>query len=86
MRIHALQSQGKTVMVTVKNSALCGLIAVSDTLKPESGEAIQQLHDQGLKVVLLTGDNQQTARTIAEQVNIDDILADIDQALASVGK
>jgi Cu+-exporting ATPase len=76
-RIQALQSQGKTVMVTVKNSALCGLIAVSDTLKPESGEAIQQLHDQHLKVVMLTGDNQQTARTIADQVNIDDILAEV---------
>jgi Cu+-exporting ATPase len=76
-RIHALQSQGKTVMVVVKNSALCGLIAVSDTIKPESREAIQQLHDQHLKVVMLTGDNQQTAQTIAEQVNIDDILAEV---------
>ena len=76
-RIHALQSQGKTVMVTVKNSDLCGLIAVSDTLKPESREAIQQLRDQRLKVVMLTGDNQQTARTIADQVNIDDILAEV---------
>jgi len=76
-RIHALQSQGKTVMVAVKNSALCGLIAVSDTVKPESREAIRQLHDQHLNVVMLTGDNQQTARTIADQVNIDDILAEV---------
>jgi Cu+-exporting ATPase len=76
-RIHALQSQGKTVMVVVKDRALCGLIAVSDTLKPESKEAIQQLHDQHLKVVMLTGDNQQTAQTIADQVNIDDILAEV---------
>jgi P-type Cu+ transporter len=76
-RIHALQSQGKTVMVAVKNSALCGLIAVSDTVKPESREAIRQLHDQHLKVVMLTGDNQQTAQTIADQVNIDDILAEV---------
>jgi len=76
-RIHNLQSQGKTVMVVVKNNALCGLIAVSDTLKPESKDAIRQLHDQHLKVVMLTGDNQQTARTIADQVNIDDILAEV---------
>jgi Cu+-exporting ATPase len=76
-RIHALQSQGKTVMVVVKNNVLCGLIAVSDTLKPESKEAIQQLHDQHLKVVMLTGDNQQTAQTIADEVNIDDILAEV---------
>ena len=76
-RIHNLQSQGKTVMVVVKNNVLCGLIAVSDTLKPESKDAIRQLHDQHLKVVMLTGDNQQTARTIADQVNIDDILAEV---------
>jgi Cu+-exporting ATPase len=76
-RIHALQSQGKTVMVVLKNSALSGLIAVSDTLKPESKDAIRQLHNQRLKVVMLTGDNQQTAQTIAEQVNIDDILAEV---------
>jgi len=76
-RIQALQSQGKTVMVVVKDRAVCGLIAVSDTLKPESKEAIQQLHDQHLKVVMLTGDNQQAAQIIADQVNIDDILAEV---------
>jgi Cu+-exporting ATPase len=75
--IQALQSQGKTVMVVVRDNALCGLIAVSDTLKPESREAIQQLHNLHLKVVMLTGDNQQTAQTIAAQVNIDEILAEV---------
>jgi Cu+-exporting ATPase len=76
-RIHALQSEGKTVMVVVKDRTLGGLIAVSDTLKPESKEAIQQLHHQHLKVVMLTGDNQQTAQAIADQVKIDDILAEV---------
>jgi Cu+-exporting ATPase len=76
-RIQALQAQGKTVMVVAKDRTVCGLIAVSDTLKPESKEAIRQLHDQHLKVVMLTGDNQQTAQTIADQVNIDDILAEV---------
>jgi Cu+-exporting ATPase len=76
-RILTLQSQGKTVMVVVKERILCGLITVSDTLKPESKEAIAQLHDQRLKVVMLTGDNQQTAQTIADQVNIDEILAEV---------
>jgi len=76
-QIDTLQSQGKTVMVVVKDNALCGLISVSDTLKPESKDAIQQLHDQHLKVVMLTGDNQQTARSIASQVNIDDVLAEV---------
>jgi Cu+-exporting ATPase len=76
-QINTLQSQGKTVMVVAKDHALCGLISVSDTLKPESKEAIRQLHNQHLKVVMLTGDNQQTAETIAAQVNIDDILAEV---------
>jgi len=75
--IEALQSQGKTVMVVVRDKALCGLISVFDTLKPESKDAIGQLHDQHLKVVMLTGDNQQAAATIAAQVNIDEILAEV---------
>jgi Cu+-exporting ATPase len=75
--IEVLQSQGKTVMVVVRDNALCGLISVSDTLKPESKDAIRQLHDQHLKVVMLTGDNQQAAATIAAQVNIDEILAEV---------
>jgi Cu+-exporting ATPase len=75
--IHSLQSQGKTVMVVVRNNVLNGLISVSDTLKPESKEAIQKLHNQHLKVVMLTGDNQQTAQSIAAQVNIDEILAEV---------
>jgi len=75
--IEALQSQGKTVMVVVRDNMLCGLISVSDTLKPESQDAIQQLHNQHLKVVMLTGDNQQAAATIASQVNIDEIIAEV---------
>jgi len=75
--IDALQSQGKTVMVLVREDKLCGLVAVSDTLKPESKEAVEQLHAQHLKVVMLTGDNLQTARAIASAVNIDDIFAEV---------
>jgi Cu+-exporting ATPase len=75
--IRALQSQGKTVMVVVRDNELCGLISVSDTLKPDSKVAIRQLHDQHLKVVMLTGDNQQTAQSIAAQVNIDEVLAEV---------
>jgi len=75
--ILALQSRGKTVMVVVKDNELSGLIAVSDTLKPDSKEAIRQLRDQHLRVVMLTGDNQQAAQFIAAQVNIDDVLAEV---------
>jgi Cu+-exporting ATPase len=64
-------------MVVVKANELCGLISVSDTLKPDSREAIRQLHDQHLRVVMMTGDNQQTAQSIAAQVNIDEVLAEV---------
>ena len=76
-RINGLQSAGKTVMVVAQDNQLCGLISVSDTLKPDSKAAIQQLHAQNLGVVMLTGDNLQTARAIASQVDIDDVLAEV---------
>jgi Cu+-exporting ATPase len=76
-RIGQLQSQGKTVMVVAREKRLCGLIAVSDALKPDSCEAIKELHDQHLKVVMLTGDNLQTAQTIGNQVRIDEIFSEV---------
>jgi Cu+-exporting ATPase len=76
-KIDLLQSQGKTVMVLVKEKELFGLIAVSDTLKPESKAIIQQLHNQDLKVIMLTGDNFKTAQAIASKVNIDEIFAEV---------
>jgi len=76
-KIDLLQSQGKTVMVLAQENKICGLVAVSDTLKPESKAAIEQLHKQDLKVVMLTGDNFQTAQAIALEVNIDEIFAEV---------
>ena len=75
--IRQLQSQGKTVMLVARQNRLCGLLAVSDELKPDSSEAIQELHRQHLKVVMLTGDNLQTAQAIGKQVNIDDIFSEV---------
>ncbi len=76
-RIRRLQSQGKTVMVIARERQLCGLIAVSDEIKPDSPEAIRELQDQNLNVVMLTGDNIETARTIGNQVHIDDIFSEV---------
>ncbi|MGD8739259.1 MAG: heavy metal translocating P-type ATPase [Desulfobacterales bacterium] len=76
-RIHQLQSQGKTVMVVAKESRLCGLIGVSDELKSDSQQAIRELHEQKLKVVMLTGDNPETAQTIGNQVHIDVIFSEV---------
>jgi Cu+-exporting ATPase len=75
--LRTLQSQGKTLMAVVVEKELAGLIAVADSLKPESKEAVAELHGQGLKVVMLTGDNIQTARTIGEQVQVDEIVAEV---------
>jgi Cu+-exporting ATPase len=76
-QVDALQSEGKTVMMVVKSGKLYGMISVSDALKPESEDAIRQLHKQHLKVVMLTGDNPKAAHSIAAQVKIDEVLAEV---------
>ena len=75
--IQPLQSQGKTVMVVAAGKIPVGVIAVSDTLKPESKEVVNTLQKQHLQVIMLTGDNIQTARAIAEQVHIKDVFAEV---------
>jgi len=75
--VDRLQAQGKTVMVVTLEDRMAGLLAVADQLKPDSAEAIESLHRQHLHVVMLTGDNPKTARTIAEQVGIDDVHAEV---------
>ena len=75
--IQRLQQEGKTVMVITKDDRLAGLIAVADRVKADSKEAIENLHRQHLKVVMLTGDNPQTAATIAAEVGIDDVHAEV---------
>ncbi len=76
-QIGRIQKQGKTVMVVAAERRPIGLIAVADTVKPESQEAIQELKKQNLQVVMLTGDNPQTAEAIAAQVDIDNIFAEV---------
>jgi P-type Cu+ transporter len=76
-QILALQGEGKTVIVVAQERRPLGLIALADTLKPESTEAVRQLHEMGLAVVMLTGDNVQTARAIASQVRIDQVEAEV---------
>jgi Cu+-exporting ATPase len=71
------QAQGHTVMVLAVDERVAGLIAVADTLKADSKEAIAALHRQKMKVVMLTGDNAETARAIAEQVGIDEVFSEV---------
>jgi Cu2+-exporting ATPase/Cu+-exporting ATPase len=75
--VKALQEQGKTVVVVTINSLQVGLIALSDTLKEEAVKAVKELHRQGLKVVLLTGDNHLSAQYIAKQAHIDTVIAEV---------
>ena len=76
-RISSLQNQGKTVVVVAAENKITGLIAVADQVKPESKDAIQSLHKQNLKVVMLTGDNSRTAQAIASEVSIDEVVAEV---------
>ncbi len=76
-QVRSLQDKGKTVMMIVVDKQLAGLIAVADTVNPESKEAIEELHEQDLNVVMFTGDNIQTAKAIASEVNIDKVVAEV---------
>ncbi|MFH2058169.1 MAG: heavy metal translocating P-type ATPase [Pseudomonadota bacterium] len=76
-QVHTLQSHGKTVMVLASDKDIMGVICVSDVIKPESAEAIKALQKQGLKVIMLTGDNIQTAQAIARQVAVDEVEAEV---------
>ena len=68
---------GKTPLLFAKNGRLLGLIAVADAIKPESPEAIRQLRGMGIRVVMLTGDNQRTADAIGKLAGVDDVVAGV---------
>jgi len=70
-KLFALEKQGKSVVLLLDKSGPLALFAVADTVKESSREAIRQLHDLGIKTLMLTGDNVHTAQAIAEQVGID---------------
>ncbi len=72
-----LEREGKTVVLIEEKSIGIGLIALSDTVKKEAKEAVAALHRKGLKVIMLTGDNPLAARFMAEQVGIDEVIAEV---------
>ena len=78
-RLEALEQQGKTAMIVVIDGRPVGIVAVADTVKVGSAEAVKQLREQGLSVWMITGDNQRTAQAIAAQVGIpaEHVLAEV---------
>lgn len=75
--VNRLQEEGKTTVLVAINGVIAGAIGIADTVKQGSIEAIEQLHKMGITVVMLTGDNSQTAQAIAKQVGIDKVLAEV---------
>jgi len=75
--IDRLQSEAKTAMLVALDGHVRGVIAVADTVKENSKEAISELRNMGIKVAMITGDNQKTAEAIARQVGIDIVLAEV---------
>lgn len=73
----ALSGQGKTPLFFAEDGKLQGIIAVADTMKEDSREAISQLKNMGIRVVMLTGDNERTAQAIGEQAGVDEVIAGV---------
>ena len=73
----ALAEQGKTPMFFAENGRLAGIIAVADTMKEDSRQAVSELRNMGIRVVMLTGDNERTARAIGAQAGVDDVIAGV---------
>ena len=69
--------EGKTPLFFAAGDRLCGIIAVADTIKEDSPEAVRQLKNMGIRVVMLTGDNEQTANAIGKQAGVDEVIAGV---------
>jgi P-type Cu+ transporter len=76
-QMETLEKQGKTAMLTAIDGTFAGIIAVADTIKETSAGAIKRLRDMGLEVIMITGDNQQTAQAIAKQAGVDQVIAEV---------
>ena len=76
-RADEMQEQGRTVIYVAVDGTFAGLIAVSDPIKESTLEAVETLHDLGLRIIMLTGDNEKTAKTVAEELGIDEFEAGV---------
>jgi len=76
-RADAMRADAQTVMLIAVDGKAAGLISVADPIKETSGEAVRDLHAQGLRIVMLTGDNEATAKAVAKKLGIDDVIAGV---------
>ncbi len=76
-KAEALAGQGKTPLFFSQNGALLGVIAVADVIKEDSPQAVKELQNMGIRVVMLTGDNQRTAQAIGKQAGVDEVIAGV---------
>ena len=76
-KAHALAEQGKTPLLFAYDGAFAGMIAVADTMKADSPRAIRELQNMGIQVVMLTGDNERTAKAIGAQAGVDQVIAGV---------
>ena len=72
-----LAEEGKTPLLFARNGKLAGIIAVADVIKEDSPQAVKELQNMGIRVVMLTGDNERTARAIGAQAGVDDVIAGV---------
>ena len=76
-RINEFESKGETAIIVSENKKIIGVIGIADAIKEDSMQAIKKLNESGYKTVMITGDNEKTARAIAKQVGIDEVIANV---------
>jgi Cu+-exporting ATPase len=76
-RANQLRHEGQTVVFVAIDGTLLGLLGIADPIKTTAASAVKRLHDEGLKVIMLTGDNRKTAEAVARSLGIDDVLAEV---------
>lgn len=76
-RLHALRAEGQTVMIVAAQGKVAGLLGVADPIKDSTAEAIKAIHEEGLRIVMLTGDSRTTAEVVARKLGIDEVIAQV---------
>jgi Cu+-exporting ATPase len=76
-RLESLRAEGRTVALVAINQRLAGAIAIADPIRPSTPEAIRQLHSEGLRIIMLTGDSRATAESVGRSLELDEIIAEV---------